>query len=157
VQRSFLQGQLTLTENVADIQMKKDGFLIREGTLTSKQRTLGLSAQGVYNFYNGPKYQFNVGLGASMNLPAYVDESFRTRTYTRPDGGIATGSNTKTELNYQTIWVSVPVRTGFIINRQWDVSLLYFIPTPVTSGDGNMNYTGTHLEVNYLFNRKRGN
>lgn len=156
VQRSFLRGQLTLTESVADIRMKKDGFLVREGTLTFKQRTLGLSAQGIYNFYNGPKYQFNVGLGASMNLSAYADESFRTRTYTRLDGSIATGSNTKEELNYQTIWVSVPVRTGLIVNRQWDVSLLYFIPTPVTSGDGNMNYTGMHLEVNYLFNRNRG-
>lgn len=155
VQRSFLRGQLTLTECVADIRMKKDGFIVREGVLTFKQRTLGLSAQGVYNFYNGPKYQVNVGLGASMNLSAYADQSFRTRSYTRSDGAIASGSNTKDDFIYQKVWLSVPLRTGLIINRQWDLSLLYFIPTPVASGYGDMYYTGMHLEVNYLLKRKQ--
>lgn len=153
VQRSFLRGQLSLSESVADIRMEKDGTIVREGLLTFKQRTLAFSGQGAYNFYNGSTCQVNLGVGGSLNLSAYANESFRTRSYTRMDGSIASGSNTKDEFKYQRVWFSIPIRAGLIIDRKWDFSFVYFFPTVVGKSMGDMSYTGLHLEVNYLFRK----
>jgi hypothetical protein len=152
VQRFFFRGQLTLLEAEADIFMKKEDFLVDEGHLTFKQQTISVLPQAVYNLYNTPKLQFNVGLGLGVNFSAYSDNIYRVKTYVRSDGTIASGSTKRNEFKLQSPWLSFPLRAGILLGQRLDVSLLHFVPVPISSPGEGINYTGTHLEVNYLFN-----
>jgi hypothetical protein len=138
VQRLFFRQQLTFTGAASSLHKKEIGEVwVREDHLTVKQKTLGVVSQGIFNIYNGSKLQLNVGVGVSFNLSAYSNESYRYKTYAQSDGRLASGNNNDRQFSFQPVWVSLPIRSGLILNRQWDVSVLYFVPFPVNSFDGS--------------------
>ncbi|TZF83210.1 hypothetical protein FW774_13030 [Pedobacter sp. BS3] len=85
------------------------------------QYTLSFSPQYVYNIYNKEAFKFFVGTGFAINLSKYYNNknltvySNNSATYDHP-------------VDLQPAWLSIPVKAGALINRNYGFTLTYLAP-----------------------------
>ena len=123
------------------------------GTITTtnlnfKQYTLGLSPQIIYNFYSRPNLKIFAGAGASVNLSSYNNYRYVVTS----KGSFTDNTNSTKYPDFNSVWISVPISAGIIINNRIDISLYYFFPSSITNFSGiTGNITSYRAAVSYLF------
>jgi hypothetical protein len=122
-----------------------------------RQTTLSLVPQIGYNVYNRENRKLNLGIGAALNLSAFTDNVYHIRHINHRTTSLSSEENVKDHLEFTSFWYSIPIRAGLILNQKTDISIQYFIPSPITRyATFSISQSSIHLGINYLFNKKQG-
>lgn len=143
-QQFFLRAELSATGNSHD-------FKDQSSELKVVQNTGSLVLQAYYSFYNGQKAKIFAGGGLSVNFSTYP-----THYYIANGGVDDTPIKNTGYPDYHTIWESVLLKAGVIVNKQIEIYAGYSPPTTVTNNYSNFggNVMTYQAGVNFLFGAK---
>jgi len=156
VQRLILRGELSITSTNGKIsKIDKGNYLTMEYLQTLKQNTFSISPQVIYNVYNGQKLKFYVGGGFMANISSYNNISYKRITALTSNGEVTSKSERENYVKLDNFWYSCPMRTGLVLNKKIDLSLIYFMPSTLTKYALYSYRTNVmQFQVNYLLNKK---
>lgn len=148
-QKVMFRAELSLTHNQYSVSqyLGADNLsnLPSTGNLAFKQSSLTLTPQVIYNFYSKDDLKVFVGAGFNVNFSTYG-----TYQYIVNYGSFSTTVPNSFEL--RKLWASIPLRTGTIINKRFEVYAYYSLLASVANfGLGKANVTNYQVGLNYLF------
>jgi len=119
-----------------------------KSTYSVKQNNLSIIPQFQYNVYNSDPFKWYLDFGFAFNLSTYSDGHF-----TASDGTV-----TSANFGLDPQWLSIPVKSGVILNKKLEISLSYSFPVSISdqiSGDyRNYDYSfklqTVQLSLNYI-------
>ncbi|MGV3503769.1 MAG: hypothetical protein ACO1O1_08675 [Adhaeribacter sp.] len=155
IQKFFFRGELILHAATQDISGESFEFNTdRTFRQSFMQPTLTMAPQLGYNLYNRDNLKFNLGLGVSFSYSTYINNYYHETSIYRPSGQVLSDRKTKGKYEFVSTWFAVPLRAGLVLNRKTDISLLYFLRTPLTQYVGfSFSRSTLQVGVNYLFNK----
>ncbi|MGV3640848.1 MAG: hypothetical protein ACO1NZ_10035, partial [Adhaeribacter sp.] len=155
IQKFFFRGELILHAASADISGTSQEFSTdRTFNQSFKQPTLTVAPQLGYNLYNRDNLKFNLGLGVSFNFSTYIDNYYHKTTTYRSNGQVMSDRNTKGEHQFTGTWFAIPLRAGLVLNQKTDISLLYFLSSPITRYiEYSFSRNTLQLGLNYHFSK----
>lgn len=111
------------------------------------QHNYSISPQVIYNLYNSDRFKFFINAGASFNISSYNAYSF-SQSFT----------NSVTQVTnefplFVKHWISVPFKTGIVVDRKIELYAGYTLQTILTDNYNAFTAKTSTLEigVNYLF------
>jgi len=113
---------------------------------------MGFSPQIIYNIYNTPKLKWSLGAGFQLNSLAISENSMERREH-------QTGDFIDLKENYLPInefSLTAIIRTGVVLNDQFDLSLIWSSPTEYTDyvyGGQYLKTTLTSFTLTYYFKK----
>lgn len=145
-QRFFLRAEAAFTGDSHDF---KNTY--QKSELNVSQLTASAIFQAYYNFYNGQKLKIFAGGGIAVNFSAYPVH------YYIVEGGIDLAPVKSTGYpDYHTLWESVLLKAGIILNKKIEIYAGYSPPTTLTNNyiDFAGNVISYQAGVNFLFGAK---
>lgn len=106
--------------------------------LNYNQFTISITPQILYNFYNKDNLKIYVGMGASLNLSSYDGEHFSATTTAVPS-----------DIGLSGFWVGIPLQTGVMVNKSWELSFTYAPYTKYVPGYNVWNNHSFGLGVKF--------
>jgi len=145
-QRLFLRAELSFTADQHDF---KNSY--QQSELKFNQYTASITPQAYYNFYSSEKINIFAGGGVSVNFSTYPNHYYVAL------GGIdATPIKQLNFPDYHTLWESIILKAGVVLNKKIEIYAGYSPPTTLT--DNYTSFTGEVVSyqfgLNYLFGVK---
>lgn len=112
-----------------------------------QQYSFTISPQILYNVYDKKRFKFYLATGFNANFSTYKQNDHLL--INSSDNNIYFALN---EIKFKRIWVSIPIKAGFVLNQKIDFSVKYQTPSNMTwytSASLKSNIINTSL--NYLF------
>ncbi|PTQ95547.1 hypothetical protein C8P68_10552 [Mucilaginibacter yixingensis] len=138
--RSYIRMQIYYTGN----NLKASNAIATE---MLDQRTLGISPQFLYNFYNAQHVKLFLSTGIVLNFSTYP----KNITVPNSDPDRIVYNNFP---NMRKMWFGVPLHAGVALNKRVEINLSYIYTMPLT--DNYVEITGKTINfqggVNYFFN-----
>lgn len=155
IQRLFYRAELVLYRVSANISgHDQDRLHDRTFRQTFQQTTLSLVPQVAYNLYNRENLKLNLGMGAAINFSAYSNNVYQELYTKKSDGTVASDEKLEDEFQFASFWYSIPVRAGVMLKQKTDISLQYFIPSPLTrQAYYSITQGSLQIGINHFFNR----
>jgi hypothetical protein len=113
-----------------------------------KQYIISVSPQFIYNFYNTSLLKIYAGAGLSLNFAAYPTNQYNDQT---------SGFNNQTMADFpklESLWASIPIKLGAVINKNLDLSLTYVPAATVTTySNASGSISSYQFGINYFFGK----
>jgi hypothetical protein len=131
VGRLLFRTELSFTITNGEMERKTiQPTVVTTSTYKPKQQTISVKPQLIYNIYNADNFKFYTGAGININYSHYPASTKKTAVI-----------NDVASLSYNiqdkypstsNFWFQLMPKAGINIDRKWDVSVNYFIPTTLS-------------------------
>jgi hypothetical protein len=109
-----------------------------KSTYSFNQHTFSVIPQFQYNIYNTDPFKIYADAGLWVNISQYSGNSIYNPV---------TAQTTTNFLGLNDRWLSIPLKAGIILKKDWDISLTYSFSESITNNAG-----GTREDLNYSLN-----
>jgi hypothetical protein len=115
VQRFIFRTEVSLS--TLNVELNYPRTLTQNGTLKFDQYKASITPQLLYNIYNKDNFKFYIDGGVSANLLKYNNVSSTSQDIVKDHPDLIDAFN-----NFE---VSLPIQTGFVINKKVELSFTY--------------------------------
>ena len=136
VKRLFFRLEVSILPLSSESSFTQGELIRRQEVHKTRQIVYSIAPLLMYNLYNGTNLKWNAGLGAALNYYTVTENQYTSTDFY--SGGISQERKVTPPAFDEDLIFAIPLKTGFRIKKNWEISLNYIHSTPRTK---TINYS----------------